>query len=327
MIDLKPILQHGIRAVRQACDVTSRVQAEKAETHVKEDRSPVTTADMSAQVIVNNVLADTTPGFSMISEESAKELQDTDNPNLMTDIIKYAGEHVPDLSSDKVYELLDHGKTAESEYSWVLDPVDGTKGFLRGDQYAIALALMHKGEVVIGIMGCPNFETGAGRNGQVFFAAKGQGAWQKSIADGNLGVLKRSEDANQANAILAKGVEAGHHNFGIMDSVVAALGTTTDPIRMDGQGKYACVAGGHAMAYLRAPRPGSTRKECIWDHAAGVIIVEEAGGTVTDVTGTKLDFSLGRNLENNTGIIASHGLYHDELVEYLTKARAAAGEA
>ncbi|MEO0476277.1 MAG: inositol monophosphatase family protein, partial [Planctomycetota bacterium] len=52
----------------------------------------------------------------------------------------------------------------------------------------------------------------------------------------------------------------------------------------------------------------------VGDHGAGSIVVEEAGGTVTDVTGTPLDFSLGRTLANNRGIIATNGRFHDEVV-------------
>jgi 3'(2'), 5'-bisphosphate nucleotidase len=52
---------------------------------------------------------------------------------------------------------LDAGRhDGAAERYWVMDPVDGTKGFLRGDQYAVALALVERGEVVLGVLGCPN---------------------------------------------------------------------------------------------------------------------------------------------------------------------------
>lgn len=58
---------------------------------------------------------------------------------------------------------------------------------------------------------------------------------------------------------------------------------------------------GDAEIYLRLPRPGKRYEEKIWDHAAGVVVVEEAGGRVTDVYGKPLDFSQGRTLKENTG--------------------------
>ncbi len=77
---------------------------------------------------------------------------------------------------------------------------------------------------------------------------------------------------------------------------------------MDSQVKYAAVARGDAQIYLRLPIAGYI--ENIWDHAAGAIIVEQAGGRVTDMDGRTLDFSCGRKLERNRGIIATRGTDH-----------------
>ena len=71
---------------------------------------------------------------------------------------------------------------------------------------------------------------------------------------------------------------------------------------------------GEASIYLRLP----TRKdyeEKIWDHAAGYIVVKEAGGNVTDCMGNELDFSLGRTLKNNTGIVGTNGKFHQEVIK------------
>ena len=65
---------------------------------------------------------------------------------------------------------------------WVLDPVDGTKGFLRGDQYSVCLALIVDGIVQLGVVGCPNLPVNSkfpeGEKGCLFIAEKGQGAFQ-----------------------------------------------------------------------------------------------------------------------------------------------------
>jgi 3'(2'), 5'-bisphosphate nucleotidase len=83
---------------------------------------------------------------------------------------------------------------------------------------------------------------------------------------------------------------------------------------MDSQCKYGLVARGDASLYLRIPAR-SSYIETIWDHAAGSLIVEEAGGRVTDIRGKALDFSTGRKLTRNRGIIATSGKFHDEVLE------------
>jgi 3'(2'), 5'-bisphosphate nucleotidase len=83
---------------------------------------------------------------------------------------------------------------------------------------------------------------------------------------------------------------------------------------MDSQCKYGLVARGDASLYLRIPAQ-NFYVEAIWDHAAGSIIVEEAGGRVTDLQGKVLDFSTGRKLAKNRGIIATNGQFHDQVLE------------
>jgi 3'(2'), 5'-bisphosphate nucleotidase len=87
---------------------------------------------------------------------------------------------------------------------------------------------------------------------------------------------------------------------------------------MDSQAKYGILARGDGSVYLRLP----TKKgyeEKIWDHAAGCIIVEEAGGKVTDLTGKPLDFSQGKTLSKNKGVIATNGKLHDIVMSAVQK--------
>jgi 3'(2'), 5'-bisphosphate nucleotidase len=76
--------------------------------------------------------------------------------------------------------------------------------------------------------------------------------------------------------------------------------------------KYGIVARGEAALYLRIPSPVEPYyKENIWDHAAGTIITEEAGGRVTDAFGKRLDFVSGIKMEKNYGVVVSNGHLHD----------------
>jgi 3'(2'), 5'-bisphosphate nucleotidase len=87
---------------------------------------------------------------------------------------------------------------------------------------------------------------------------------------------------------------------------------------MDSQVKYGLVASGEAALYLRLPNPDKQNyRECIWDHAAGAIIVEEAGGKVTDMNGKTLNWSENEKMLNNRGVIVSNGAIHDQIIEAL----------
>jgi 3'(2'), 5'-bisphosphate nucleotidase len=87
---------------------------------------------------------------------------------------------------------------------------------------------------------------------------------------------------------------------------------------MDSQAKYAVLAAGQGEIYLRMLTPSRPDyKEKIWDQAAGSIVIEEAGGRVTDLHGKPLDFTLGRTLAQNRGICATNGLLHEAALKTL----------
>jgi 3'(2'), 5'-bisphosphate nucleotidase len=113
-------------------------------------------------------------------------------------------------------------------------------------------------------------------------------------------------------------VEAAHGDQALQERIAAAVGVTASPLRMDSQAKYGAVARGDAILYLRLPSPKSPDyREKIWDHAAGSIVVEEAGGRVTDMHGKPLDFSGGRRMEDNRGVVVSNGPRHDAVLSAL----------
>jgi 3'-phosphoadenosine 5'-phosphosulfate (PAPS) 3'-phosphatase len=93
--------------------------------------------------------------------------------------------------------------------------------------------------------------------------------------------------------------------------VATALGIAVPPVSMDSQAKYAVLAAGQGELYLRLLSPDKPDyREKIWDQAAGALIIEEAGGQVTDLNGKALDFTTGRSLVNNRGILATNRALH-----------------
>jgi len=205
---------------------------------------------------------------------------------------------------------------------WTLDPIDGTKGFLRGEQYAVALGLIENGRVVLGVLGCPNLPLDGDRGALFYATAEGPAYVRPLFGAGaareiSVGSLRKASEAR-----FCESVESGHSDQSESAKIASLLGIQTEPFRIDSQCKYAAVARNDASIYLRMP----TRKdyqEKIWDHAAGSVVVEAAGGRVTDIDGKDLDFTHGRTLDANNGVVATSGAIHDEVIEAVRRARAA----
>jgi 3'(2'), 5'-bisphosphate nucleotidase len=301
------VLENAVVAVLNASRVCREVQRRLVEgaSLQKGDKSPVTVADFASQAVVSHMLGSEIP---LVGEEDAQLLRE--NPDMAAKVVACAQSVLPDITHDEVLDAIDRGTYAGGANGrfWVLDPIDGTKGFLRMDQYAVALGLVEDGVPVVGVLGCPNLD-----GGRVFIAQKGKGCMQRSLDSDVLTPVTVDDIAEVGAARFCESVESGHSRHDHSARIAEKLGITAEPYRIDSQCKYAAVARGDASIYLRLP----TRKdyvERIWDHAAGWMVVTEAGGTVTDVTGKPLDFSLGRGLEANKGVVVTNGAFHDEVI-------------
>lgn len=317
-------LQVAIAAVSDAAVLCERVRQQRGgEAMQKQDQSPVTIADFGAQAIICRALALAFPQDAIVAEESATLLKQPEMRDQLEQVTTYVQQVVPDATPETVLTWIDHGKgTIPSRY-WTLDPIDGTKGFVRGDQYAIALALIDNGRVQVGVMGCPSLsvalsETHHTQTGVLFAAVRGQGTQVIELASHQAHPVRVTQASDTAR--LTESVERDHGNPSLQRTVATSVGLTTPPLAMDSQAKYGVVACGMAALYLRlswVQEPDY--RENIWDHAAGAIVVEEAGGQVTDAFGKPLDFSCGSKLSNNRGIIASNGLVHAAVLQVLSQ--------
>src|SRR4029453_15089164 len=113
----------------------------------KEDRSPVTVADFGAQAIVCRDLAREFSRDSVVAEEDSAALRAPENAASLASVTEYVGRQIEGASPNDVATWIDHGNGAVAPRFWTLDPIDGTKGFVRGDQYAVALALIEGGDL------------------------------------------------------------------------------------------------------------------------------------------------------------------------------------
>ena len=305
--------------VAEACTLTRRVQNEvvaNADSLTKGDRSPVTLADLTIQAVMGHRLAERFPGDAFLAEEDSGSLKAS--PTMAEKVGALARTAISKMDDAQIAAALDRGNHpggAEGRH-WVLDPVDGTKGFLRGQQYAIALALVDEGRVVVGALGCPNLPAPNNRgngDGWIFHAALSSGAWATPCGSDETVAASVDSIADSAQAAFCESVEAAHAAHSVQAGIARRLGITLEPYRIDSQCKYAVLARGEASIYLRLPRDESYREK-VWDHAAGAIVIEEAGGRVSDLDGNPLDFSKGRRLATGRGIIATNGILHEQVL-------------
>lgn len=317
--------QFVIYAVTIAAKLCRRIQSEMVVPAVsKEDQSPVTVADFASQAVVARMMIEAFPKFSLVAEEDSSVLKTEDQAEALESVRRYAKSVFPEASTASVCEWIDRGLGEVGERYWTLDPIDGTKGFLRGDQYVVALALVVEGLVVVGALGCPTlneaFMPEEGSGGMVLVAVRGEGAWAAEMEGGEFRRIQVSDSVLPGEAHMLRSYESAHTDVDKMEQLVEELGLRAPPVLMDSSAKYALLATGKGDLIFRLVtpfRPDYTEK--IWDHAAGSLIVEEAGGRVTDLRGLALDFSLGRLLEGNIGVLASNGHLHEIALEALAK--------
>jgi 3'(2'), 5'-bisphosphate nucleotidase len=186
--------------------------------------------------------------------------------------------------------------------------------------------LIEGGEVALGVLGCPNLSLNGG-TGALFTAVRGGPArvhslWDEADARGQ--EIRVASIDSAANARFCESVASEHSNQNESAEIARVLGISMPPFRIDSQCKYAAVARGDASIYLRMPTRADYREK-IWDHAAGKVLVEAAGGNVTDISGNALDFRCGRTLERNRGIVATSGAIHEEVIGVIRQIRDAGG--
>ena len=317
----------AIEAVTKAGRLCTQVRQEMVTVDALEkgDKSPVTVADFGAQALVCEHLKRHFPTDPIVGEEDSGDLGNPDNVARLQQVTDYVRPFHPDATPADVCRWIDAGNDGVAERYWTLDPIDGTKGFLRNDQYAIALALVEKGVIQVGVLACPalplSLDDAASPVGSLFVAVRGQGAAMRPLAGGDAAPIQVSAVGGEAGLRFVESVEAGHGNHALQEAIARAAGISQPSLRMDSQAKYGAVARGDAALYLRLPSPKyPDYREKIWDHAAGVLVVEEAGGRVSDMFGRPLDFASDYRMHHNRGVVVSAGPFHDAVINALAEA-------
>lgn len=306
------------RAARTAADVCERALLRPApEAMSKGTLGPVTLADYGSQAVILREVAATFPDHRIVAEEGAEHLAahtDRAGAELLVDIVG-ASLGSP-VEFDEVLAWIDHGG-GDAHVTWAVDPIDGTKGFLRGDQFAVAIGILVDDVPVAGVLACPRFAVG-GAAGVLLVGDPEGGTTVEPLHGGPAERAAVSEFGEPAEVRVLGSVEAAHGDPALVREVIVRGGLGGGMVRLDSQVKYGAVAVGGAEVYLR-PRSRPDYRESIWDHAAGVAVVEHAGGRVTDLDGLPLDFSRGRRLEGNRGVVATNGRVHDHVLDVIRR--------
>jgi HAL2 family 3'(2'),5'-bisphosphate nucleotidase len=274
-------------------------------------RSPVTVADFAIQALISlglQYINNSSSSFRLVAEESAEELRaDEVSAQIVTDLVNQFNRHNQKkiYTMNEVLDAIDSGNDDGITPSfWTLDPIDGTLGFIRGDQYVVALAYIGQdGEIDMGLVGAPNLMEG----GCIYVAVRDTKTVIYSLDGKIIGHPRCNHQSTAADTLFIESI--AHTDNGISEKLRSALGIISNPIKMDSIAKYCCVSNGSVSVY---PRIGKNQN--IWDHAPGVILVQESGGRVTDARGNKLNWLKGRKLFDNFGVIASNGVLHDDIL-------------
>ncbi|MGF1457763.1 MAG: 3'(2'),5'-bisphosphate nucleotidase [Leptolyngbyaceae cyanobacterium] len=310
------IAKEAVIAAAKLCEAVRRDMVPEAME--KSDKSPVTVADYGSQAIICKALQAAFPNDPVVGEEDAAELKTPEMSDRLQQVTRFVSDVLGTVEAEAVTQWIDHGNGATARRFWTLDPIDGTKGFLRGDQYAIALALIEDGDLKVGLLGCPALAFGDAAPGLLFTAIRGEGTYMQSLSGRETQQVKVVQPGDAERLRFVESVEASHGNQAEQEAVAKAAGITADSVRMDSQAKYGAVAAGEAALYLRLPSPKyPDYREKIWDHAAGAIVVEEAGGRVTDMYGKPLDFYTAAKMMHNRGVVVSNGALHESVLEAL----------
>jgi len=273
----------------------------------KADASPVTAADLALQALLVLWLRERYGAASVVGEESTAVFRD--DPALRSLVHELVRSERTGLAAAAIDEAIDAaGGDGTEDRFWVLDPIDGTRGYLRGLQYCVCVALVEAGDPTFGAVGCPRL----GERGSLLAAARGAGsfAWD-GLAPGPVARRCRVRTGRdpEAPVLACASPDIGPRTRARLASLAEGLRSPPVPLEiaaMESQVKFALVARGDVDLAVRFPSgdPGRDR-DMIWDYAGAVPIVEEAGGRMGDCRGATLRFGAGRAIAGNAGILST----------------------
>lgn len=312
----------------------------------KSDATPVTVADFAVQALLISVIHAAYPSDQVVGEENASALrEDSALRQRVWELVATTCLDDQDSeallarpgSVEDMLEIIDIGSRGTGDAGgrvWILDPIDGTTTFLRGEQYAISLALVEDGKEIVGVLGCPKLDISTGRVsesivdrqglGIMLSAVRGQGATMRPIGTGPLlpaAVIPTLDDGPRdlKDVHIVDSSQSSkwwHEKVREFAQRVGATYPGTD--LWSSHMRYVALVVGGGDVQLRIPKQPAA-SAYVWDHAGMQLIFTEAGGKITDLDGKDIDFSAGRELANNRGIVAAKRGIHSRILQVVNE--------
>jgi histidinol-phosphatase len=251
-------LETALQAVKKAEEIILRYYSSIVNATRKPDRTPVTLADIEAEQVIIETIKTRFPNHSIFGEELGKDIK-------------------------------------QSEYTWIIDPIDGTKNFLRHiPLFATQIALLKEGELVLGVSNAPALH-------ELMYAEKGKGAFLNEQKV-HVSSINRLADAYMSFT----NIKSFQKNNMLSELVALTNSTYTSRSFNDFWG-FHLLAQGKIDYYVDIGIK-------FWDIAALTLIIQEAGGIVTDITGNLI-------APSSNSIVATNGLLHDAILPHFLKYR------
>jgi len=310
--DFRKEIKVAVELVRKAALATEAIRRRGIRSVTKRDGSPLTQADIVAQAIILSGLQREFPQDRVLAEE---EIQQGELEELEKDACAVLHGVGFEDAKERLESWVNYRGAPDGERVWMVDPIDGTKGYRKGLTYAVVLGLYYDGHPRFGCIAAPAFplQDGSAPETVIAYAGKGSGAFT-IIGDEAGPTPVHASDGTMLARFKVVGSRA--HDEGDMCGRFMERAGMSTLIRMDGQAKYVMLASGMADVYVRGsnPRFGIGYP---WDHCAGQVILEEAGGRVTAFSGDPIPYERGEDLRilELDGLVASNGKRHEEILE------------
>ncbi|CAN1195503.1 Putative PAP-specific phosphatase, mitochondrial [Linum perenne] len=331
-------LEAAVEIVERACricvDVQSSVRDSKGASVEKSDSTPVTIADFGVQAFISFELGKAFPAIPLVAEEDSGFLRANNLVDSVAGVIAHRTSSETPLTQAQVLEAIDRGGKNPIVYDnkpatyWILDPIDGTRGFLRGSGalYVVGLALVVEGEIVLGVMGCPNWHdsesfessvTGSTNTSSlpasvmIMAAHVGCGTWKRRFQDVQTMSPNQSDDWSRCSVDARSSISEAR--FCITDNA------TWDSLPLSP------FLGSKDVILLKACCGSLSRYIMVALGIASVFILREKpliSTKVSDWRGTELNLAEDkverRILYPAVGVLVTNGNIHNQIVQLIS---------
>ena len=297
-------LSLAIDLAKNASKITEWFKQKGFKTFQKKDESPVTLADITAQIYVLHNIKAHFPDDQIIAEEGDVSFIDKSAEKTIKKCFKAVGF---DCTSNFKELVMYRGKNSEKQ--WTIDPIDGTLSFTKGLSYSIGIGLMVRSEPKICVIFVPNYKE---KESATFYAEENKGA---NIIYGKESTTIRVSE--QKNLKKSKLVHSLHFNKPWVDKFAELVGIK-ERIPNDSMIIFCRIADGSADFCLK---PIDVDQAFSWDYMPGSLLIKEAGGEITDLKGFPIKSKDDKFNCPTPGFIISNGFLHKEIIEIIKKNR------